>query len=95
MRAGGAGAITACNNVCAAMSASIYAGWQDQGADALQETLEATRAVIQDFPLAAALKEIMARATGRGDWRLIRPPQEPLAPNQAIDLFERLDSLGC
>lgn len=94
LRAGGAGAITACNNVTAALSARIYAAWQGQDADALQETLEAVRAVIQGFPLAAALKEIMARATGRGDWRLIRPPQEPLAPNDAIALFEQLDSLG-
>jgi len=94
LRAGGAGAITACNNVTAALSARIYANWQGQEADALQETLEAVRAIIQGFPLAAALKEIMARATGRGDWRLIRPPQESLAPSDAIALFEQLDSIG-
>jgi len=94
LRAGGAGAITACNNVAAALSAQIYAGWQGPDADALQARLEAVRTVIQGFPLAPALKEIMARATGRGDWRLIRPPQEPLTPGEAIALFEQLDSLG-
>ncbi|MHA1108824.1 MAG: dihydrodipicolinate synthase family protein [Alphaproteobacteria bacterium] len=94
LRAGGAGAITACNNVTAALSAKIYAGWQDQDVGGLQKTLEATRAIISEFPLAAALKEIMARATGRGDWRLIRPPQEALSPAKAIALFDQLDSLG-
>ena len=94
LRAGGAGAITACNNVSAALAARVYANWQSAEADALQDAVGAVRTIVQDYPLIAALKEIMARATGRGDWRLLRPPLEPLGAAEGIAMFERLDAIG-
>ena len=36
----------------------------------------------------------MARGTGHGGWRRLRPPLTPLATDQAAALFERLDALG-
>lgn len=94
LRAGGAGAITACNNIAAAQSARIYADWRGEAADGLQETLSAVRSVVQRYPLVAALKEIMASATGRGDWRLLRPPLEALRPADALALLGELDGIG-
>ncbi len=94
LRAGGAGAITACNNVSCALAAKVYANWQSAEADALQDAVSAVRTVFDDYPLVAALKEVMARATGRGDWRLLRPSLEPLGPAEAIALLDRLDSIG-
>ncbi len=94
LRAGGAGAITACNNVASALSARIFAQREVAAADTLQDELSAVREAIQRAPLIPALKEIMASATGHGEWRRLRPPLTPLATDQAAALFERLDALG-
>ena len=94
LRAGGAGAITACNNVVAALSARLYAARGEAAADGLQGELEAVREAIQSARLIPALREIMARATGHGGWRRLRPPLTPLSGAQAAALFERLAGLG-
>ena len=79
LRAGGAGAITACNNVAAALSARLYAARGEAAADGLQGELEAVREAIQSAPLIPALREIMARppdtAAGAGCAR--RSPRCP------------------
>lgn len=94
LRAGGAGAITACNNVASALSARIFAAREAAAAEMLQDELSAVREAIQGAPLIPALKEIMARGSGHGGWRRLRPPLTPLATDQAAALFERLDALG-
>ena len=65
LRAGGAGAITACNNVTAALSARVYAEWQkddddEDGADSYQKSLGKVREIISSFPLVSALRELTA-----------------------------------
>ena len=47
LRAGSAGAITACNNICAALSARLFNNWQNADADALQQAVNDVRSVIQ------------------------------------------------
>jgi len=94
MRAGGAGAITACNNVTAAIGARVYADWRNDRGAAAQDELGAIRTTIQAFPLLAALKEIVARATGNAGWRRQRPPLEPLTAEQADALMARLAAIG-
>lgn len=94
LQCGGAGSITACNNVCAALSARIYSARGTPAAARLQEELSAVRAAIQAFPLIEALKEIVARATGRPDWRRLRPPLMPLPRAQAEALAASLRSCG-
>ena len=79
LRAGSAGAITACNNICAALSAHVFNNWQNDDADALQQAVSDVRSVIQKFPLVAALKEVVAQATGEPGWRRQRPPLESLS----------------
>jgi 4-hydroxy-tetrahydrodipicolinate synthase len=94
LRAGGAGAITACNNVAASISARVYADWRNDRGAAAQQELGAVRSATQAFPLIAALKEIVARATGNPGWRRQRPPLEPLTAAQADALMAQLASIG-
>lgn len=94
LRAGGVGAITACNNVAAPLSAALHAGWQGADADRLQDELSAVRGIFQDFPLIPALKEAVARRTGDAGWRRLRPPLEPLGADQADRLAEALAGVG-
>jgi 4-hydroxy-tetrahydrodipicolinate synthase len=94
LRAGGAGAITACNNVAAAVSARVWADWRNDRGAAAQDELGAIRTAIQAFPLIAALKEIVARATGDAGWRRQRPPLDALSRDQADALMAKLTSVG-
>jgi 4-hydroxy-tetrahydrodipicolinate synthase len=94
LEAGGAGSITACNNVAAALSARVYAAKGTSGAARLQEKLSAVRGAIQAFPLVEALKEIVAEATGRPGWRRLRPPLMPLSRSQARALSSALGGCG-
>lgn len=93
LRAGGAGSITACNNVAAGRSARVYAGWRGADADRLQDDLNAVRLTVQKFPLIESLKEIMARATARPAWRRLRPPLMPLSAKEAAELAAALDAI--
>lgn len=88
--AGGAGSITACNNVAAALSAKVYAAKGSPAAARLQEELSAVRGAIQAFPLVEGLKEIVAEATGKPGWRRLRPPLMPLGRSQAQALSSAL-----
>lgn len=94
LRAGGAGAITACNNVAARVSARVYANWRNDAGESAQAELGAIRAAIQAHPLIAALKEIVARATHDPGWRRQRPPLMPLAEAEAEALMAQLAAIG-
>lgn len=90
LQAGGAGVITACNNIGAALSARVYANWQGKDAADLQNAVSDVRSIVQGFPLIAALKEVMAQSTGNDGWRRQRPPLEPLTRDEARTLMTRL-----
>jgi 4-hydroxy-tetrahydrodipicolinate synthase len=94
LEAGGAGCITACNNVAASLSARLYAAKGTTAAARLHEELSAVRATIQAFPLIEALKEIVADATGKPAWRRLRPPLMPLSRAEANALLASLRSCG-
>ncbi len=94
LREGGAGCITAGNNIAAARAAKVYAGWQGSEADALQADYVAIRKVLDRFPLIEALKEAMALLTGRAGWRRLRPPLMPLAPEDGRRLGAMLAEVG-
>ncbi len=94
LRAGGAGTITACNNIAANLSARVYAGWQGANADTLHKDVVDVRKTITRFPLIASLKEIMARTTGKDGWRRQRPPLDPLTPALAEKLMAELAAVG-
>lgn len=96
LRAGGVGAITAVANVAASTAAEVYAAWRvgdEVGAAQAQAKLTALREAFLAYPLSAALKEIIARHTGRARWRLLRPPLVPLFASDAEALAAALAEL--
>jgi 4-hydroxy-tetrahydrodipicolinate synthase len=88
LRAGGPGCISATANVTSGKLAEIVAQWQTDRADALQDAATKTRLMLQKFPAVPALKEIMAQATGRAQWRRLRPPLTNLG---AADVAKLID----
>jgi 4-hydroxy-tetrahydrodipicolinate synthase len=93
LREGGAGCITAVGNVAAFVAAEVQDAFRRNDAAAAeraQERLGRIRRIVADYPLTAALKEIMATHTGNDSWRQIRPPLGPLAPTEAAALHRAL-----
>jgi len=88
LKAGGVGTITATGNCTSAMCGAVYAAWKAGAPDAerLQEELTAQRLALQAYPAAAALKELLARESGKASWRNVRAPFLPLAPERAEQL---------
>lgn len=96
LRAGGAGCITAVANVAAFIAAEVTAAFRtgdDAAAEAAQARLTRVRQTISGYPLSAALKDLMARHTGDGGWRRIRPPLVPLSHEDADALAAALAGL--
>jgi 4-hydroxy-tetrahydrodipicolinate synthase len=92
LEGGGAGCITACANVAAPLAASVLALWRqgNPGAGRAQERLSQVRRVIQRYPLAPALKSLIAAAAGEPGWRRLRPPLVPLGDDAAAALARDL-----
>lgn len=97
LNSGGAGCITAANNIASGLAARVLAAWRDGDASApdLQRQLTGVREAVCAYPLTAALKEIMARQSGDRDWLNIRPPLMALDDGEAAGLFTRLRGTGC
>ena len=94
LRGGGAGCISATANVNPAAIARLAREWQSPEGEARQAALDAVRAVFQQFPMIAALKEAVAQFGGGDAWRTVRPPLVPLAAAQRRELRAHLDALG-
>lgn len=93
LRAGGAGCITAVGNIAAFVAAEVLAAFRRGDAEAAeraQERLGRVRQIVADYPLTAALKEVMAKYTGNDGWRRIRPPLSLLAPAEVAALHRAL-----
>jgi 4-hydroxy-tetrahydrodipicolinate synthase len=94
MRAGGKGCITATGNVNPAAINRVYENWNGADADALQAGITATRAIVQKYPMMAALKAIIAHFGHDPDWATVRPPLVELTPEQQRSLVSELNSSG-
>lgn len=94
LRAGGPGCISAIANVTSASLGELVADWRSGEADARQEAITRTRLMLQQFPAIPALKEIMAHATGRQQWRRLRPPLVNLSETDAAKLIEKAQAAG-
>lgn len=94
LRLGGAGCISANANVNGAAMVELFKHWRDPEAEGLQEALTAFRVATQDFPLIAALKALMTRATGDQMWRATRPPLLDLSIDAEDVLVKRLEKAG-
>jgi 4-hydroxy-tetrahydrodipicolinate synthase len=94
LRAGGPGCISASANVTIPLLAALVQHWREPDADARQEAITRTRRVMQQFPAIAALKEILAQATGRDDWRRLRTPLLNLSREDAARLIQQATAAG-
>ena len=94
MRNGGVGCISAGANVNAAAIHRVFENWQGPDADAMQEGITATRAVIQKYPVIPALKAIVARGISDPGWTAVRPPLVELSAAQRDSLAADLDAHG-
>jgi 4-hydroxy-tetrahydrodipicolinate synthase len=96
LRHGGAGCITATGNVNAAAIARLATTWEasDTDADRQQESLNATRAVFQRFPMIAAMKAAIAWQSGDEGWLAVRPPLVELSFDERHQLQHALEQIG-
>jgi 4-hydroxy-tetrahydrodipicolinate synthase len=94
LHAGGAGCITAAANVGSAVSARVYANWDNAEGEAAQVTLSAIRKAVTSAPLIPGLKALVARHTGAVQWANIRPPHMKLGEAEATQLFAAFDACG-
>jgi len=94
MRHGGVGCISATANVNPGRIRHLFDHWRDADADGLQEELAATRAVVQKYPMIAALKAIVSHYGGDAEWATVRPPLVELTADQRRCLAEALSGRG-
>ncbi|HLK67809.1 MAG TPA: dihydrodipicolinate synthase family protein [Bryobacteraceae bacterium] len=94
MRHGGVGCISATANVNPKAIHGVFANWRGPSADALQERITATRAVVQKYPMIPALKAIVARELADPEWGVVRPPLVELTATQRLSLAADLDAHG-
>ncbi len=94
LQAGGAGCITAASNVGSAVSAVVFANWDNELGAQAQVTLSAIRKAVTSAPLIPGLKSLIARHTGDATWTRIRPPHLRLTPAAESPLFAAFDACG-
>lgn len=94
LRAGGPGCISATANVTVAALADLFAHWREPSADAKQEEITRRRLMLQQYPAIPALKEIMAQATGRPQWRNLRAPLVNLSAADTEKLIGEVKEAG-
>ena len=90
MRAGGAGCISATANVNPAAIHQLYADWQSNAADDMQQRLNEIRGIVQRYPIIPALKAIVADFSKDLQWTAVRPPLTSLSGEQKTDLVNAL-----
>lgn len=94
MRSGGVGCISAMANVNSVAIDGVYRNWRAANADALQDAITATRAIVQKYPVIPSLKAIIARNLSDPEWLTVRPPLVELTVAQRDSLATDLDAHG-
>ena len=94
MRNGGAGCISATANVNPAAIHNLFANWQSDQAEKLQEGLDIVRDVFQSFPMIPALKGAAALYCKDPSWFKVRPPLTALNNEQIIELSQKLTNIN-
>lgn len=94
LKSGGVGCITAVANVASALAAEVCAHFRTARGEAAHSMLSSVRALISGPSQVAALKEIMARHSGRASWRNIRPPLMPMTSEAGEALFRHIAETG-
>ena len=94
LRHGGAGSITASANINAAQIRSLFAAWQDDRAQALQDEITAVRRAYEIFPTIPALKAVAAAYYDQAGWMTVRPPLRALDESEQQALLASLTEAG-
>lgn len=94
LKAGGVGCISATANVNPKAIAELAARWQESGADSLQESLSAVRAIFAQFPMIPGMKAAVAHYSGDPDWLRVRPPLLSLNAEQQKKLISELQRIN-
>lgn len=84
---GGAGVISASLNVSMALAKSVLDGAAGKEA----ERLSATRRLLTQYPLIAAIKTVLAHRYGAPEWRHVTPPQRALTQTEEEQLLTALE----
>lgn len=91
---GGPGCMSATVNLLASQSAEVYAKWQDDGAEALQEHLTMLRRTISRSAPIPTMKALLARQTGTAAWTNVRPPLVAIDAAQTERVAAELAGMG-
>ncbi|MBF0355671.1 MAG: dihydrodipicolinate synthase family protein [Alphaproteobacteria bacterium] len=95
LEAGGAGCITACANIASTLAAQVVQALPDlKAAQLAQMRLTAVRRVMENYPLTAALKEVLAQESKTATWRHVRPPLVPMTDDKAEILMKQLAAIS-
>ena len=94
MRHGGKGCITATGNINPGPIANVYRNWRSADADRLQAGITATRKIVQQQPMIAALKAAVAHFGNDAQWKTCRPPLVELTAQQEQTLLSELKAAG-
>lgn len=94
MREGGAGCISATANINGKRIVALAKQWQTSLADQDQQRLNATRDVLEGFPMIPALKSAIADFRDSDDWCRVRPPLVALDEIQRKQLTTALSEHG-
>lgn len=90
LRAGGAGCISATANVNARGLRDLFDHSGDLDADDRQAKTTSLRLAIQELPVIAFLKAIIAEMRGDAGWRTVRPPLVAVDPSAARAAIQSL-----
>ncbi len=93
IRGGGAGCISATANINPAAIHQLYADWQSNAADDMQQSLDDIRNIVQKYPMIPALKAIIADFRSDPQWATVRPPLLSLGSNQKTKLLAELHEI--
>lgn len=90
---GAAGCVSATANTHVKAIRALFDGWQAGNAKQMHARASAIRALIQSYPLIAAVKATLAEQHRHRGWSRVRPPLVPLDDRQASELHEKLSAL--
>lgn len=97
LKLGGPGAISATTNVICHLAANVLRHW-NQGsvelAEQAQAKLSQLRAVLQDFPMLVAAKQLTLQRSGNPAWEHLLPPNLPLSSEKRDALNAALEQAG-
>ena len=96
LKAGGAGCITAGTNLLSPFAQRVYSSWiTDRAIDKeANNLLQIVREIINEYPMPAALKAILAHYSGDKAWENIRSPLVQLREEDKTSLIIALSQLG-